>query len=221
MGNQHEAFILCIRMLDKPPQPRTNGEMPPKNALCPSTNCLSTEFASAQNQYACDFLPEAYRERNGKLSHDPLLFWIVVDDSAGGTPWNSMREKMLPGYSAEDQRSQPDLHSLTSHCMERRYTPPAVHLPNALLSGQQTAETISETAKDQHSPEVHRITSIQCALYHTFYHNTGEQSEHVWQFGTHRLHENLGLSPWCMHLHLMAAASDMASSELSRVPFVP
>ena len=141
--------------------------------------------------------------------------------------WNPMREKMLPGctgYSVEDQRSQPDLHSLTSHCshcMERRYTPPAVHLPNALLSGQQTAETISETAKDQHSPEVHRITSIQCALYLTFYHNTGEQSEHVWQFGTHRLHENLGLSPWCMHLHLMAAASDMASSELSRVPFVP
>ena len=128
----------------------------------------------------------------------------------------------MPGYSVEDQpRSQPDLHSLTSHCMERRYTPPAVHLPNALLSGQQTAETISETAKDQHSPEVHRITSIQCALYLTFYHNTGEQSEHVWQFGTHRLHENLGLSPWCMHLHLMAAASDMASSELSRVPFVP
>ena len=27
------------------------------------------------------------REKLDPLSHDPLLFWIVVDDSAGGTPW--------------------------------------------------------------------------------------------------------------------------------------
>ena len=84
LGNQHETFILCTRKLDKPPRPGTNGEMPPKDAQCPSANCLSTEFAAlsalvtfcqkhTEREMANDVMSAcAFLLHLAELSHDPL-----------------------------------------------------------------------------------------------------------------------------------------------------
>ena len=137
---------------------------------------------------ACDFLPEAYRERNGKRRHECVRFsvasgWTFTwstsigswNDSAG--PWNSTnREKMLTGYfhlKISLEINQICIHSLVQDCMERRYRPPAVHLTNALLRVGSKLQKQSQKPLPRINPLRKYIESIQCVLYLTFYHNTG------------------------------------------------